>query len=278
MAKNAAFHISSTITSLVNQTLKPSGIVVVNDGSSDATGEILNKATREHGIRVVDRPDMGYDIRRVPSNINLAIESARDLRTDYLMISGDDCTYPAQYAESLVREMDQNVKIVVASGRPSHRGALSQEHSPSGSGRVVRASFLGSVGNRFPIKAGWEAWLLYQAEQKGLETKLFNDLVYEHVRPRGTGHQFTYWGAAMYTLGYHPLYALGRIVRNLVKTLSLKSSLGLLRGYVAGLLGSSDPFMTRFNSSICEFVHAQQKKEIVRTIHSIHLFLTRFPN
>ena len=256
----------------MNQTLKPSGIVVVNDGSSDATGEILNKSAHEHGIRVVERPDMGYDIRRVPSNINLAIESARDLRTDYLMISGDDCTYPAQYAESLVRNMDQNVKIVVASGRPRHGGVLSQEHSPSGSGRMVRASFLGNMGDRFPIKAGWEAWLLYQAKQKGLEAKLFNDLVYEHVRPRGTVHQFIYWGAGMYTLGYHPLYALGRIAKNLVKTFSLKQSLGLLKGYVIAVLGSSDPFMTRFDSSTRRFVNAQQKREII----GIVLSFTRF--
>ena len=95
VARNAAQNISSTLNSLLNQTLLPTRIVVVNDGSSDNTSEILTEKSREHPIiQVLDRPDRGYDIRRVPSNINLAIESASDLQTDYLMISGDDCTYP----------------------------------------------------------------------------------------------------------------------------------------------------------------------------------------
>jgi len=269
VAKNAASRITSTMTSLVNQTVQPSRIVVVNDGSTDRTSEILTRASREHSIiEVVELPDKGYDIRRVPSNVNLAIDAVRDERTDYFMISGDDSTYPPDYAQSLIREMSAFRKVVVASGQPSQAGLVLHEHSPSGSGRMVCTSFMENVGGRFPIRAGWEAWLLYKAIQMGFETKLLDDLTYEHVRPRGSGHQFTYWGAAMYTLGYHPLYALGRIGRHLAKLKSGKSSLALLRGYLMAALRSSDPFAAPFDSTFREFVAAQQRREIGRVVAS----------
>ena len=229
---------------------------------------LLKHPVEHPTVQVLTLPDRGYDIRRVPSNINLAIASTSDLKTNYLMISGDDCTYPAKYVDTLITRMNDKMRIAVASGRPNQLGIVSQEHSPSGSGRMVRASFLRDLGNRFPIRAGWEAWLLYAAAQMGLETRLFGDLVYAHVRPRGAGHQFTYWGAAMYTLGYHPLYALGRVARNLIKLTSLNASTALLRGYLTAALGSSDPFAAPFDDSLREFVSAQQRREIGRVVAS----------
>jgi glycosyltransferase involved in cell wall biosynthesis len=257
------------LTSLVNQTVQPSRIVVVNDGSSDGTSEILARVSREHSIiEVLGLPNLGYDIRRVPSNVNRAIESVRGLRTDYLMISGDDSTYPPDYVELLIGEMTENRRIAVASGRPSQAGLVVREHSPSGSGRMVRTSFIESVGGRFPVRAGWEAWLLYRAVQMGYETKVLDDLVYDHVRPRGSGHQFTYWGAAMYTLGYHPLYVLGRIGRHLAKLKSAESSLALFRGYLMAALGSSDPFAAPFDPVFREFVASEQAREVGRVVVS----------
>ena len=267
VARNAAQNILSTLTSLLRQTLPPIRIVVVNDGSSDKTSEILARASHENPIiRVLTLPDRGYDIRRVPSNINLAIGLTSDLKTGYLMISGDDCTYPPDYVASLISRMSGSMKIAVASGRPSQLGVVSREHSPSGSGRVVRVSFMHDVGNKFPIRAGWEAWLLFKAEQMGLETKMFNEFVYAHVRPRGTGHQFTYWGAAMYTLGYHPLYAIGRVARALVKLTSLKASIAFVKGYLTAAVGSSDPFVAPFEPSLRKFVSIRQRQEIARVV------------
>ena len=270
VAKNAAQNISSTLTSLLNQTIPPTRIAVVNDGSSDGTGEILAKARDENDtIRVLTLPDRGYDIRRVPANINLAIDSDRDLQSDYLMISGDDCIYPPHYAESIIRHMNEETRIAVASGRPNQLGIVSQEHSPSGSGRIIRTKFLNDVGNQFPVRAGWEAWLLFKAAQMGLETRLFSELTYSHVRPRGSSHQFTYWGAAMFTLGYCPLYALGRIARSLVKLSSLRTSVGLVRGYLTAALGSADPFIAPFEPSLRKFVSLQQRRRISLVVTSM---------
>ena len=269
VAKNAAEHISTTIQSLLDQTILPTKIIVVNDGSSDNTREILTKYAFEYPIlHLVDLPDKGFDIRRVPSNLNIALDSAHESTDEYLMISGDDSTYPGNYVQSIIESMDEDPKIAVASGRPSQAGQRTDERTPSGSGRMVRVSFLKQVGFHFPIRAGWEAWLLYKAEQEGYTSQLFADLTYAHVRARGASHHFTYWGAALYTLGYHPLYALGRVARNLIRQASIKSALGLLAGYLIAVLGSSDPFIAPFDRALRKYVRRRQSQEISRVVSS----------
>jgi len=272
VAKNAARHISSTISSLLNQTFPPSRIIVVNDGSSDNTHNLVTEfAANSSQVKLVDLPESAFDIRRVPSNLNIALQMGRSLPDEFLMISGDDCTYPDSYVESILHRMTK--RVVVASGTPSHVGLSVRERTPSGSGRIIRSSFMNRVGFRFPIRAGWEAWLLYRANQEGCQYRLYDDVVYEHVRPRGTSHRFIYWGAAMHTLGYHPLYATGRIVRSMLKQRPPSSALGLLVGYLDAKLGSSDPFMAPFEPEFRGYVRYTQRQEISRTIsRALELF------
>jgi glycosyltransferase involved in cell wall biosynthesis len=268
LARNSASTIERTLNSILDQTPEPEYVCVVDDGSTDATREILDRLRREKQNRflVVSRPDQGYDIRRVPANLNLAYAklkvSSRDC--DFLMISGDDCVYPREYVRRLISRMTPQRKIVVASGRPSTGGSVSQEHSPSGSGRIIRHSFWRAVGERYPMRVGWETWLLYRALEKGFEVRLYNDLTYEHLRPPGAMHQFAYWGAAMYALGYNPLYALGRIGKNLLRQqITLKGLVNMVEGYLLAFLGSSDPYVWPFEQSLRDFVHAQQSRRIV---------------
>jgi hypothetical protein len=132
---------------------------------------------------------------------------------------------------------------------------------------MVRCSFWREVGSEYPLKAGWETWLLYEAAEKGLKVELLDDLTYEHTRPRGAGHQFVYWGAAMGTLGYHPLYAIGRITINAVKPpFAPKRALNMLRGYLQAQLGSSDAFISQYDHSLQSFIRQIQSRRISEVI------------
>lgn len=274
MARNAAAHIQDTLESLLQQTRAPRMLVVIDDGSTDGTEKILSDYERNlpRKIKVVMLPDNGYDIRRVPSNINLAWKTAVEsgLDTRYFMISGDDCSYSHNYAEVLVTRMNNDSRIAVASGRTSTQGSVSQEHSPTGSGRFVRCSYWRRVGSRYPVKAGWETWLLYIAQENQFKVQLFSDVTFTHVRPRGAKHQFAYWGAAMYGLGYHPLYAVGRIAKNAIsRSTSVKGSISTLRGYLMAKVGSSDPFISPFDSTFREFVCRHQVQRIGKLAGSL---------
>jgi hypothetical protein len=271
VTRNGADHLPDTLDSLLVQRSAPKRVTVVDDGSTDDTPNILRRYARlKDGVTILTRPDRGYDIRRVPANINLAWTKNADLSTEYFMISGDDCLYPKDYTASLLAKMHADPRLVVASGRPTTGGYHSHEHSPSGSGRMVRCSFWREIGGAYPLRAGWETWLLYKAKEKGFEVQLFEDLSFEHARPRGAGHQFVYWGAAMGTLGYHRLYAIGRIARNvLVRSVGVKGAVSMLRGYSQAQLGSEDPFISPFDNSLRKFVKNDQKRRIQRIVAKI---------
>jgi biofilm PGA synthesis N-glycosyltransferase PgaC len=267
LARDAAAHLEPTVDSLLGQTLRPLRIVVVDDGSTDSTSVILTNYEKQQPsvVKVLTLPDKGYDIRRVPHNINLAWQFATysGLASDYFMISGDDCSYPKEYTQTLISRMTSQPRVVVSSGRPRSGGRVSKEHSPSGSGRMIKSSFWKAIGGRYPIRAGWETWLLCKAQERGADVKLFDDLTFDHVRPRGTIHQFTYWGASMHVLGYNPLYALGRIAKNLIKReVPIRGSLNMLRGYIQGSLDPSDPYFSPLERSLREFVSMQQTRRI----------------
>jgi len=271
VTRNGSIHLARTLDSLLGQEEKPERVTIVDDGSTDDTPNILQRFERSNDIvTVFVKPDRGYDIRRVPSNINLAWSKTAVLTTEYFMISGDDSIYPPEYAATLLARMRTDKRLVVASGRPTTAGKHAQEHSPSGSGRMVRSSFWHEVGDAYPLKAGWETWLLYKASEKALRVQLYEDLTYEHARPRGAGHQFVYWGAAMGTLGYHPLYAVGRIAKNaLTPTLGVKGAVTMLRGYIQSRLGSEDPFISRFDDSLRDHVKKDQVRRIRRIVATV---------
>ena len=264
VTRNGADHLQITLDSVLSQSKSPIRVTVVDDGSTDHTARILQQYQKvANNVTIVTKPDRGYDIRRVPANINQAWAKNADLATKYFMISGDDCAYPTEYAAYLLARMQSNPRLVVASGRPTSGGASAQEHSPSGSGRMVHCAFWRQVGCEYPLKAGWETWLLYEAAENGFDVQLFDDLTYEHARPRGSGHQFFYWGAAMGTLGYHPLYATGRLVRNaLVRSIGVHGVVNMSRGYLQSQLGSDDPFISPFDESFRQFVEYQQARRI----------------
>jgi glycosyltransferase involved in cell wall biosynthesis len=260
--RNGASTIKQTIDSILQQSLQAAQVCVVDDGSTDDTASILNAFRDPDKLRIVSKPDLGYDIRRVPANLNLAYASL-GAAFDYLMISGDDCVYPREYAHSLITRMASDPSIAVASGRPRTGSNVLAEHTPSGSGRMIRRFFWRSVGESYPMKVGWEAWLLYKALEEGFAIRLYEDLTYEHLRPRGSMHQFAYWGSAMYSLGYHPLYALGRLVKNVVKMeITPAGFVNMLRGYLLAFLGSSDPFISTFEQSLRDFVRGLQASRI----------------
>jgi glycosyltransferase involved in cell wall biosynthesis len=267
--RNGEATIEKTLTSILGQNPQPDQVCVVDDGSTDNTAEIL-KAFSSSRLRIVTRPDRGYDIRRVPSNFNLAwAELIRETTFDFVMISGDDCVYPRSYVNSILLRMEASPRVVVASGRPRFGGSILQEHSPSGSGRLIRGSFWHSVGG-YPVKVGWETWLLYRALEQGFTIELYGDLIYDHLRPRGSMHQLTYWGSAMACLGYHHLYALGRIAKTLIKKeVTLEGSINMMKGYLLALFGSSDQFISSYEESLRDFVRSQQARRITEIVSDL---------
>jgi glycosyltransferase involved in cell wall biosynthesis len=216
--RNSQSTIRSAIESILKQTVLPEYIIIINDGSTDKTAEIIQEIrSAQSSIYVITHPDWGYDIKRVVSNWNEAIRFSKERnlkRTKFHLIATDDAEYSPEYVETLIQSMDSNEKIAIASGTYS-------EHAPAmphGAGRLVNNSFLENTIWRgcYPEKMGYESAVLYEADRCGFNHIVISNARFRHTRPLGLGHKFYEFGASMQTLGYHPLFALGRILKYFV--------------------------------------------------------------
>lgn len=211
--RNSESEIENAIISLLKQTKKPRYIIVVDDGSTDNTPNILNRLkSKNDNIYVITNPDLGYDIGRVVSNWNSAINLARDFeleKTDYHMISTDDTQYEEFYAEKIMRKMDEDKIITISSGNYDNNSYA----TPHGAGRFVRNSFFNSVLWQYPEKMGYESVILQMSLYHGFKNLVNNDARFSHTRQLGSNHHFYEFGASMRTLGYHPLFVLGRFMQ-----------------------------------------------------------------
>ena len=59
------------MTSIIQQTQNPEYVIVINDGSTDKTKDILDDIQADWPyLYVITNPDLGYDISRVIKNWN----------------------------------------------------------------------------------------------------------------------------------------------------------------------------------------------------------------
>jgi glycosyltransferase involved in cell wall biosynthesis len=79
--RNSEKSIESTLNSLINQSIKPEYIIVVDDGSSDNTNNILKDIQSKYeNLYIITNPDLGYNIGRVVYNLNKALKIAKKLK------------------------------------------------------------------------------------------------------------------------------------------------------------------------------------------------------
>ena len=95
-AYNAEAYIEGCVRSVLDQSFRELELVVVDDGSTDRTGDILGAlAAEDHRVTVLSAPNRGPAMAR-----NLALERLSD-RSEYVMfMDADDCLLPgaAEYA------------------------------------------------------------------------------------------------------------------------------------------------------------------------------------
>ena len=254
-ARNEEKHIDKTLSALRKQTIPPSQIIVVDDGSKDRTGQIASK----YADVVIRLPDRGYSVLGKPELAEVVNEGLRRVEkdVDYVLICGADHVLPRDYFEVIISRMKSNPKIVVASGRI--RGEPYFEFGPRGGGRVVDADFWREVsGLQYPVEWGWESWLFYKAMQLGYEVRCFRDVVTEVQRPTTLGKAML-GGKAMYALGYDWKYALGRCVLTFFK--SPKAGRGMFWGW---LLHKN---VKRLD--IADWVNQMQKNEFWKRVQTV---------
>lgn len=220
-----------TLESVTNQTILPAQWVIVNDGSTDKTQEIIEEyLCKNSWIKLINRQDRG--IRQPGKGIIEAFYEGLDTCEikDWEFVVKLDCdlSFAPDYFEQLFQRFNENPKLGIASGKtfvPLNDEATNLKLEPCpdvhtrGPSKVYKKECFEAIGGVMAAR-GWDTLDDMAAMVKGFEVRSFADLVLVHFRPIGTIAKKKNWvkfsmqhGEDYYRIGYHPLFMLFKTFR-----------------------------------------------------------------
>jgi poly-beta-1,6-N-acetyl-D-glucosamine synthase len=247
--KDEASTIGLTIASVVRQTVLPREWVIVSDGSTDGTDEIVGASSRLHEwIRLLPRgprPDRSF--AAVVLNTLAGIRALNCHDYEYLGLLDADVSFQDDYFEQLLNRFEANARlglaggVVIDSGAPRTRLPRNRVDVP-GAVQFFRRTCFDSIGMLFPIpEGGWDAVACAMARMRGFETQLMIDLIVDHLKPRnisqgGPIRRIWQIGVRDYAVGYDPIFELVKCVGRVNEQPILLGSVSSLCGYFTAAL------------------------------------------
>lgn len=248
-ARNERNLIEGTIRSVIAQTHLPSKWIIVSDGSTDGTDELVARFAQEHDwielLKMPEHRDRSFAAKAVCFNTGLE----RLLGGNYDLIANldADITFDPGYCEFLVGKFAEMPRLGVA-GTPFIEDA-SQPHNHSyahrfadlqhvsGACQMFRRQCLEELGGYTPIKGGGIDWVaVTTARMKGWQTRTFVEKTCFHHRKMGTASRnplmarFQH-GQEDYYVGQHPLWQLLRGAFQMRSKPVVLGGLFLISGY-----------------------------------------------
>lgn len=249
-ARNEEALIDKLLESVTRQTLLPLRWVIVNDGSTDRTAEIVSGyLARYPWIEMVTLPE--HRDRSFAGKVhafNAGWDTVKGLDYEVIANLDSDVSFDPDYCEFLIGKFGQDSSLGVAGtifyeeGYSSETDSYSGRNHVSGGCQFFRRQCFDEVGGYVPNPAGGVDWIaVTTARMKGWRTCSYREKSFFHYRSLGTAERsflaaaFSY-GEKDYYLGNHPLWELIRILyRSTRKPYVLKGA-AVAAGYLSAAI------------------------------------------
>jgi len=196
--KDEEKYIQQTIDAVVQQTVRPSAWIIVDDGSRDQTKSIVEQTVSHHPwITLLALPTSAN--RQPGSGIirafNAGYELAKQLPFDFIVKFDCDIDFPSDYFAQLLKRFASDEKLGIASGiyLEETNGAWVPVKMPAyhaaGQTKMVRAKCFADIGG-FVASRGWDTVDEIKAQALGWTTRHFEDLYFYHLKKEGSGIGF----------------------------------------------------------------------------------------
>ncbi len=263
--RDEARYARRTVDAIARQSVPPATWIIVDDGSTDSTPQILaESAARLPYLRVLRRPDRGD--RKLGGGVMDAFYAGHDTIDpadfDYLCKLDLDLDLPPRYFEILMDRMEAEPRLGTCSGKPyffrpgadggpvpfplADTSALVSERcgdeNSVGMIKFYRSSCFRQIGG-FVRELMWDGIDGHRCRQLGWIAASWDEpeLRFIHLRPMGTSHG-SWWtgrvrhGSGQYFMGTTPMYMLASAAFRMTRPPILVGGLAMLRGYVKSLI------------------------------------------
>jgi glycosyltransferase involved in cell wall biosynthesis len=274
--RDEADYLERTLKCLIQQTLRPTECIIVDDGSTDATPQIIRTYTSQFSwIKGIHRSDRG--VRQRGAGVVQAFYDGLDQIEcsdwEYAVKMDADLAFHPFYFEEILDRFTENPKLGLASGSlyiyKGSRWVLDKAPKDRtwGAIKMYRRGCFEEIGGIVP-QMGWDAIDDFKAQMFGWQTRSFENIVVLHYRPvgaRSRGFQAGIeHGRCNYNVGSHPLFILIRgFYRMFIDRPFIVAGAGIIYGYFSDWV-SRKPRM--IDAELVKFV---QKKDLARLTFGI---------
>ena len=246
-ARNEEAYIEKTLAAVVSQTVLPQKWVIVSDGSTDRTDEIVSEYAKKYNfIQLVRAEDQrGRDFASKVYAVDLGYEQLKNCDYDYLGNLDADVSFDSNFYETVLTRFEQNSNLGIVGGfiYEKENGefrslSYNSNEDVAGATQTFRRACYEAIEGYRPLKWGGEDSVANtMALMKGWEVQSFADLKVFHYRPMGRGGgrlilRFRFnEGLRDYSVGYSPVYFLMKAIRRTFEKPYILGSLARLVGY-----------------------------------------------
>jgi poly-beta-1,6-N-acetyl-D-glucosamine synthase len=244
-AHNEEAFIEKTLVSMAAQTMLPQRWLVVDDGSTDRTAEIVRHYLRRYPwIQLVQLPKrQGRNFASKAHAFNAGFKRVSSLPFDVIGNLDADISFDGDYFEFLLSKFAEFPRLGVAgtamreASYDAVKDSFYHDSDVFGACQLFRRTCFEQVGGYTPIKWGGIDWVAVRtARLKGWQTRSFCDKLFYHHRPMGATEANTWkarfdYGRKDYFLGNHPFWQVFRVSFQMMKRPYVVGGLLLLSGY-----------------------------------------------
>jgi poly-beta-1,6-N-acetyl-D-glucosamine synthase len=240
--------IEKTILSMLAQTIQPDEWIIVNDGSTDNTGIIIDRYAKQHSwIKALHRTNRGY--RKAGGGVVKTFYHGHHALTsvewDFLSKLDGDLSFDPDYFEKCLKYFFAEPALGIGGGVIYHNigGSLVLEKNPwfhvRGATKIYRKACWEALGGLIEAP-GWDTVDEVKANMLGWTTRSFPDL--KLIQHKYTGSADGVWGGqvkngrADYIAGYHPLFMAVKCMKRIFQKPYLLGAIGIFYGFVSGYL------------------------------------------
>jgi len=259
-------YIQTTIDSIVSQSLLPAKWIIVDDGSTDGTEDIIAAAAEQHSfIEVVQRSDRGE--RSVGPGVIEAFYAGYDAINpsdyDYICKLDVDLDIPHEYFATLIARMEANPRIGTCSGKPYFPGKEGElvsercgDENSVGMIKLYRRACFEEIGG-FVRQVMWDGIDCHRCRMLGWIAVSWDEpeLRFIHLRPMGSSQKSIFTGRSRHGSGQYfmgtglPYMAASALYRMMVPPYMVGGGMmlyGYLRSMVTGQTRYGDATFRQF--------------------------------
>lgn len=283
-AHNEEAFIGRTLDSMVAQTILPERWIIVDDGSTDRTGEIVQDYVGSYPwIELIRRPRrMDRNFAAKALAVNIGLERLKSLQFEVVGNLDADISFEPDYMQFLMQKFAQDAQLGVA-GTPftqdgsydSTRDSFEGENHVAGQCQLFRYECFKEIGGYALNRAGGIDWIASTtARMRGWKTRSFSEKRFHHHRLLGTAEKpalaalFSY-GEKDYYLGGSPIWELFRVLYRMTKRPVFFGGIALLFGYCWAALRRVQRPVT---PELMRFHRREQMNKLRAILHNLSRF------